>query len=365
MSFESSLIQFNYSAPLPRDLSELEKKYVSALKKVGRIDRMIEEEMNRGVLIHFGGLVELLRMMSEAGCITNPEVKSFFLLTAEATEGGGISQGYNTKPPTSWKELAQCPFFRNLPQPAVELLWKNSKDLRLEQGQVLFAEGDLSRDIYLTLKGNIGLYRSTPQGGKIRINEFAPGSVFGEGGFLLGNPRAGTVRTMTAGEVKSFRLPSEEFALHLDTQKVESIQPKMWALNAVLKSESLRLLPADSIDQLLFSGKSLTAQEGTAIFKEGDLGRSLFILISGSVVISQNSKVINVMKAGDCFGEIALFFSKEQRTATASAQTTCNLLEIERSAFYALLSKNIALASEIEAIALKRLENDRKRKGTS
>lgn len=361
MGIESAPLQIDARKTLPRALNDLEKKYLSALTTNGRIDKMIEESMSRGILVHFGGLYALVRDLAFSGVITNAEVRAHFDPQSALRAKTGVPDKYRLKAPATSVELAGMPFFRNLPPVATERLWSTAQKVTVPTGKTLFEEGDTSREMYLLISGQMALYRKAPEGGQIRINEFIPGAVFGEGAFLTGSPRAGSVKATTDAELFAFSLPSEDFAAHLDAAKVRNMQPRMWALNAVMRSDSLRLLPAESIDQLIFSGRTIDFKEGATIFKEEALGRSFFVVINGAVSISQKGKVINVMKAGSCFGEIALFFSKEKRTAAAIAQTAVSLLEIDRETFYKLLVNNLALAREVERTALERLQNDRKR----
>lgn len=361
MGIESAPLLIDSRKTPPRALSDLEKKYLASLTTLGRIDRVIEESMKQGVLVHFGGLYTLVRDLALAGVITSPEVREHFDPRQDPKTKQAPSDKYRLKAPSSVQDLSAMPFFRNLPSTAVERLWAGAKKVGVAAGKNLFEEGDSSREMYLLIAGNMGLYRRAPEGGQIRINEFIPGAVFGEGAFLTGNPRAGTVKAMQESELLAFTLPSDDFAAHLDTAKVKNMQPRMWALNAVMRSDSLRLLPAESIDQLIFSGRTVDFKENATIFKEDGMGRSFFVVINGSVSITQKGKTINVMKPGSCFGEIALFFSKEKRTASAIAQTAVSLLEIDRETFYKLLINNLALAREVERGALERLQNDRKR----
>ncbi len=361
MGIESAPLLIDSRKIPPRALSELEKKYFASLSNLGRIDRVIEESMKQGVLVHFGGLYNLVRDLALAGVITSPEVREHFDPRTDPKTKQAATDKYRLKAPGSVQDLAAMPFFRNLPPEAIERLWAGAKRVTITNGKNLFEEGATSREMYLLVAGHMGLYRRAPEGGQIRINEFIPGAVFGEGAFLTGNPRTGTVKAMQDSELLAFTLPSEDFAAHLDTAKVKNMQPRMWALNAVLRSESLRLLPAESIDQLIFSGRTIDFKENATIFKEDSIGRSFFVIINGSVAITQKGRTINVMKPGSCFGEIALFFSKEKRTASVIAQTAVSLLEIDRDTFYKLLVNNLALAREVERGALERLQNDRKR----
>ncbi len=74
--------------------------------------------------------------------------------------------------------------------------------------------------------------------------------------------------------------------------------------------------------------------QGQKIIEEGQPGDSFFILVEGSVGVSRKmgDRVVPLAKlhAGAVFGEMALI-SKAPRTATVSADTDCDLLELKRA----------------------------------
>ncbi len=62
-------------------------------------------------------------------------------------------------------------------------------------------------------------------------------------------------------------------------------------------------------------------QKGEVVFRYGEAGVGMYIIISGSVDISLNGKFITKLKEGDFFGEIALVEESGRRTAdTTSAE---------------------------------------------
>lgn len=69
---------------------------------------------------------------------------------------------------------------------------------------------------------------------------------------------------------------------------------------------------------------------GETILKEGDQGDGFFIVTAGEVRVSRGGKVLDVLKAGHCFGEI-LYFHETQatRTTTIVAHTACIAIEIK------------------------------------
>lgn len=80
--------------------------------------------------------------------------------------------------------------------------------------------------------------------------------------------------------------------------------------------------------------KSRRIPSGNFLFKEGDKGDSLFVVIAGQIDItkSQNgtSQVLVSMEAGDCFGEMAIIDS-EPRMADAVAASDATVLEVNQS----------------------------------
>lgn len=73
-------------------------------------------------------------------------------------------------------------------------------------GEILFAEGDTSQDIYVLLQGTLAVYKDDKK--LSMISE--PESVVGEMAYLLGEKRTATVKAVTA--VKAVRIPAEQIS---------------------------------------------------------------------------------------------------------------------------------------------------------
>ncbi|MBF0519066.1 MAG: cyclic nucleotide-binding domain-containing protein, partial [Nitrospirae bacterium] len=69
------------------------------------------------------------------------------------------------------------------------------------------------------------------------------------------------------------------------------------------------------------------------IFKENTIGSKMFIIISGQVKITKQfddsgtETILNVLKLGECFGEMSII-SAAPRFAAAVAETDCSLIAI-------------------------------------
>jgi CRP-like cAMP-binding protein len=64
------------------------------------------------------------------------------------------------------------------------------------------------------------------------------------------------------------------------------------------------------------------------VIKEGDSGASFYVLASGQVRISKQDKLLNILKVGDCFGEMA-YLGKHQFQRTASVIAAADVTAIE------------------------------------
>ena len=89
---------------------------------------------------------------------------------------------------------------------------------------------------------------------------------------------------------------------------------------------------------------------GDIIFREGDEGDKLRIIVRGSVEILKAERQVALLEDGDFFGEIALL-SDVPRTATAKARQACVLLALDREQFDNLILAEPALRDKFEGIA--------------
>src|SRR5690242_2586946 len=93
-------------------------------------------------------------------------------------------------------------------------------------------------------------------------------------------------------------------------------------------------LEPGEIDTLATRARVASYRAGQEIFAKGSPGRTMIAVLQGEVKIVSLSPtgkevVLNVIHAGEVFGEIAVIDGKE-RSAGASATTDCDLLIIDR-----------------------------------
>ena len=70
-----------------------------------------------------------------------------------------------------------------------------------------------------------------------------------------------------------------------------------------------------------------TYPAGHVLFREGDTGKEMFIVLEGEILISKSQHVLDRLKKGAIFGEMALVDSFP-RSADATVYKDCKIVKI-------------------------------------
>jgi len=122
-------------------------------------------------------------------------------------------------------------------------------------------------------------------------------------------------------------------------------------LSELNKIPMLSHLQESNLKKLAAVAEEREFPAGATIFVEGGEQGSLFIILSGAVLISKathsgEQKAITTLNAGAFFGEMALF-DDFVRSATATAASDVRALEISKEAFMQFLSSDAEGASKM------------------
>lgn len=91
-------------------------------------------------------------------------------------------------------------------------------------------------------------------------------------------------------------------------------------------------LPGPAMEGVARAAQPVLIPSGQTILREGEAGDRYFAIVTGEVAVTMKGKPIRIMTRGQGFGEIALL-ADVPRTATVTASTDVELLEIERAPF--------------------------------
>jgi len=281
-------------------------------------------------------------------------------------------------------ELRGLPVFQHMRD---EQIFRLSKFVRVEHtepGEYLFHENDRSMDFYVVRGGAIEIRKDTPFGPQI-LAAIQAGQILGEMNFIDRSVRSSDAVAIAAASCYTFSFSAidqvmdhdKEIAVALHWTFWRSLTEKVRDANEQLKSffqeeakkspgrkkaeaaaekELVEVRSEEKVD--LFRERGLSAAEmkllatfsaeerfraGSTIFREGDGGDKLFIVLNGRVRISKfipgvGEEALAVLDRGDFFGEMALI-DDQPRSADAKAhETDATVLSIDRATLNEILS---------------------------
>jgi CRP/FNR family transcriptional regulator, cyclic AMP receptor protein len=260
------------------------------------------------------------------------------------------------------ERFASFALFDHFAPEQLERLAQCATLVRFPGGATVLKEGDGSQDAYLVHLGRVRIKRDTAYGSfeLARLNE---GELFGETSFVDSGPRSMDAVAEQASELfllspvtlGSVADQDPKFATALWWAFWRSLSTKLRLTNERLTKffESGVTLPADvpppreptgsfrlHLDQKqdLFQEQKLSRMEihflaslskerqlkgGEVLFREGDAGDAMYVVLDGRVRISKQipgagEEALAFMERGDWFGEMALI-DNQPRSAEATA----------------------------------------------
>jgi HEAT repeat protein len=93
---------------------------------------------------------------------------------------------------------------------------------------------------------------------------------------------------------------------------------------------------------------------GEVIFRKGDAGESLYVIVHGEVKVHDEDQVLTRLKDKSVFGELAVL-DPEPRSASVTAITDAHLLRLDREAFLELMAGNQEVVRGVLAVLCDRI----------
>ena len=262
---------------------------------------------------------------------------------------------------------AQSPLY----QPALALAFFRSAGAleEISGGKSIFVENEKSGGLfsksarmYLLIEGEVGLMIRDRFFGVVK-----KGEIFGELGVIGALPRSATAMARTdcrllSLDEKQFHAALQktpEFALMLMSIMVQRLRQSIAKLGTGGPAAGTPADRSDALDKKALAGlQSALARQDPAIFQEGKVimsagaaGAFMYVVLEGRVAISAGNRIVERVGPGGMFGEMALV-DRSARAATATAETDCSLLAINRNAFLDLVRAKPAFgASLLKSIA--------------
>lgn len=99
-------------------------------------------------------------------------------------------------------------------------------------------------------------------------------------------------------------------------------------------------------------------EAGARLFAQGELGDSLYVIVSGRVRVERDGKELAQLGQGECVGELAAL-DWEPRSAAVIAVETTALIRLERDDLYDLLGDHPELVRALAGVLVARIRAKR------
>ena len=268
-----------------------------------------------------------------------------------------------------------------------EQIFRLSRFARIEgfvAGDYVFHADEKSMDFYVVKDGTIEIRKDTPFGPQI-LGSLAADHIFGEMNFIDRTHRSSDAVAIESSACYTFSFSAldqmmdeaKEIAVGLHWAFWRSLTEKVREANEQLKLffqeearrgagrkradakrevQQVTIKSEDKVD--LFKERGLSAAEmkllatfsseerfrdGSMIFREGDRGDKLYIVLDGRVRISKfipgvGEEALTVLDRGDFFGEMALIDDKPRSADAKAHEADATVLSIDRATLNEILS---------------------------
>lgn len=270
--------------------------------------------------------------------------------------------------PSAWQQKREVvhearsgiPLLRDVDPFLVELVLDKIRLRTLEPGEVLFREGSEGSTVAFVVAGRLAVTGRGDRGTEVLLREAGPGDSIGEVSFLTGLPRAATI---TATERVDL-LELERNALAPIARKhrpladaLARLYEERVLLGVLARSRLFGVLDDPERRALARRLETVTVKAGTALVRQGEMDRSVYIVKLGAFRVTLRSggqeTAVALLRPHDVFGDLANV-PVQKRTATVTAVTESELLRLPSAELVALAERHPSVRSALDEIQLER-----------
>jgi CRP/FNR family cyclic AMP-dependent transcriptional regulator len=281
-------------------------------------------------------------------------------------------------------DLRALSVFQHIKDEQLIRLSKFARVEALEEGGSVFREEDRSMDFYVVKDGRIEIRKDTPFGPQI-LGSLTSGTIFGEMNFIDRTHRSSDAVAVVPSSCFTFSFSALDSLMDEDKQLAVGLHWAFWRsltekvrdANEQLKlffqedakkgqgrkrvegTREMQQVTVKSEDKVdLFKERGLSAgemkllatfsseerfREGSMVFREGERGEKLYIVLDGRVRISKfipgvGEEALAVLDRGDFFGEMALIDDKARSADAKAHDGDATVLSIDRATLNEILS---------------------------
>jgi serine/threonine protein kinase len=217
------------------------------------------------------------------------------------------------------------------------------------RGHIIFHAGDPGEAMYFLSSGKVEIQTRKGQ----LVSLLRSGDFFGEGSLLeKGCTRYTSAKCATPVDV--YKIKREDFDRYMGAS--ESAR-----LDLRVKWRTRSLAYAKNLLRLQENVKVLKLKKGDVVYREGDLGTSMFRVDDdddergGELTVSHGDNIVHKYVRGDSFGESSLLFKRPRSSTVTCVSDTCRLHVMNGADFLAVVESSPEMAESLRNMCRKRL----------
>jgi hypothetical protein len=136
-------------------------------------------------------------------------------------------------------------------------------------------------------------------------------------------------------------------------------EPMLSTFEKVLLLKSVSIFaetPEDVLVEVAAALKEIEAAPGEVIVRQGDVDRSMYIIVSGHMQVQIDEEIVAHLKDKDIFGELSVL-DAEPRSATVTAVEDTRLFRLDYDAFYDLMADHVEVAYGVIQVLTRRIRS--------
>lgn len=256
--------------------------------------------------------------------------------------------------------------FRTCSETILKEVAEEFTEVHLAPDQILFREGEMGHCLYIVIRGKLAIYTTDTAGNRVIIDEKHAGACVGEIALLTGQLRTASVCALE--ETILISLSKEGFT-HLARRHPglapaisSAILPNMQTgYLARILSDLFGTLEMDVLQELQNQLEWTTLTKGETLFRQGDPGDGMFIVVTGRLQILIQDKhgkehIHSEVGPGEVVGELALL-TRDPRAATVYAIREANVVKLPAEVFEKLISQFPQMMVQISRMIVRRQQS--------
>lgn len=216
------------------------------------------------------------------------------------------------------------------------------------EGDVVIKEGDLGSEMYVVVQGSLAVFVESSTGSvQLSIEDMMNGDYFGEIALIMNLPRTATVKATSRSLLLC--LNKRDFTSFIDFQPgvkqrlSETVKQRIAMQFKRFKVPFFAAVPDERFHELAELADLIEFAEGERVFEEGDVGHFFYLVVLGSLTVSQKQEEAVVQLSqigpGQYFGEMALLLNVP-RLATVTANQRVVALTFSKQSFTRFFANN-------------------------